>query len=96
MLRVKRKVSIMTPERTLSLRQGQTANLYVWYEHSGYYTAFFPADKVPLVVDSEFLNPGSCYGPFSSHKEAAASGVAALWQLATSGGHLTSQTGVGD
>lgn len=86
----------MTPARTLSLREGQTANLYVWYENRGYFTAFFPVDKIPLLVDSEFLSPNACYGPFGSHKEAEATGVAALRRLVISGGQLTAPQGVGD
>jgi hypothetical protein len=86
----------MTPARTLSLKEGKLANLYVWYENSGYFSAFFPSDKVPLVVDSEILTPGLYYGPYRSHKEAEAMGIAALRQLVVSGGMLTAPVGAGD
>ncbi len=75
----------MFPARTLPLKEGSAANLYVWYEYSGYYTAYFLADRVPLLVDSEFLRPGSFYGPFKSHREAEVAGISVLRQLMLSG-----------
>lgn len=80
----------MTPARTVTLKEGSKANLYVWYEYSGYYAAYFLEDKIPLVVDSEFLKPGSFYGPFSTHSEAEASGIACLKQMVITTGLVVS------
>jgi len=71
----------MIPTKTLPLERGLNATLYVWYETSGYFTAYFFSDRVPLLADSEFLRPGTFYGPFYSHREAEAYGKLALNHL---------------
>ncbi|MEI6046937.1 MAG: hypothetical protein WCS37_21520 [Chloroflexota bacterium] len=74
----------MFPARTLPLKDRATVNLYVWYEHSGYYAAYFSVEMLPLLADSEILVPGSFYGPFRSYKEAEMAGLSALKQLVRS------------
>ncbi len=71
----------MTPARTLFLKNGLAVRLYVWWELNGYFAAFFVADKVPLIVDSEFLKPGTFFGPYVTHRDAETTALNALQQV---------------